>query len=238
MLEFVCSHVYSQHEVVNIANYSSVPFHPKYSSIQISTIKMHFNSHMRLDLYFKLMVHLFHMLRLLMRYLGNFCQITAVMRLITTPARRACGVLNSPRFCFFCQCRKLGYRSWVIPLCILLSEPVTSRLLNSISTKLFHQNKQFHMYTTTSKQQEGSPSLLLRLIFTILMQIERERSGYHAYKNNCISHVISLLSSCFAKVDRAWIALIGIYCLVFFQPWISTGNGFWGTDSSKSFFPW
>ena len=28
------------------------------------------------------MVHLFDMLRLLMRYLGNFCQITAVMRLI------------------------------------------------------------------------------------------------------------------------------------------------------------
>ena len=70
--------------------------------------------------------------------------------------RRRGGVLNSPRFCFFCQCRKLGYRSWVIPLCILLSEPVSSRLLNSISTKLFHQNKQFNMYTTTSKQQEDS----------------------------------------------------------------------------------
>ena len=50
---------------------------------QISTIKMHFNSHMGLDLCFKLTkVHLFDMLRLLMRYLGNFCQITPVMRLI------------------------------------------------------------------------------------------------------------------------------------------------------------
>ena len=28
------------------------------------------------------MVHLFHMLRIPMRYLGNFCQITAAMRLI------------------------------------------------------------------------------------------------------------------------------------------------------------
>ena len=56
----------------------------------------------------------------------------------------------------FCQCRKLSYRSWVTPLCILLSEPVSSRLLNSISTKLFHQNKQFNVYTSTSKQQEGS----------------------------------------------------------------------------------
>ena len=44
----------------------------------------------------------------------------------------------------------------MIPLCILLSEPVSSRLLNSISTKLVHQNKQFNVYTTTSKQQEGS----------------------------------------------------------------------------------
>ena len=55
---------------------------------------------------------------------------------------------------FFCQCRKLGYRSWVTPLCILLSEPVSSRLLNTISTKLCHQNTQFIMYATTSKQQE------------------------------------------------------------------------------------
>ena len=39
-----------------------------------------FNSHMELDLCFKL-VHLFDMLRLLMRYLGNFSQTTAVMRL-------------------------------------------------------------------------------------------------------------------------------------------------------------
>ena len=65
-----------------------------------------------------------------------------------------------PPFLFFFvesfQCRKLGYRSWVIPLCILLSEPVSSRLLNSISTKLFHQNKRFNVYTTTSKQQESS----------------------------------------------------------------------------------
>ena len=76
---------------------------------------------------------------------------------ITPPAPRA---WRSLKFAsnFFFQCRKLGYRLWVIPLCILLSEPVSSRLLNSISTKLFHQNKQFNAYTTTSKQQEGSTS--------------------------------------------------------------------------------
>ena len=43
----------------------------------------HFNSHMGLDLCFELINgYLFDMLRLLMRYLGNFCQITAVMQLI------------------------------------------------------------------------------------------------------------------------------------------------------------
>ena len=45
LLEFVCSYVYSQHDVVNIAKKAA-------SSIQISTIKMHFNSHMGLDLCF------------------------------------------------------------------------------------------------------------------------------------------------------------------------------------------
>ena len=39
---------------------------------------------MGLDLCFKLTnVHSFDVLRLLMRYLGNFCQITAVVRLIS-----------------------------------------------------------------------------------------------------------------------------------------------------------
>ena len=39
---------------------------------------------MELGLCFKLIkVYLFGILRLLMRYLGNFCQITAVMRLIS-----------------------------------------------------------------------------------------------------------------------------------------------------------
>ena len=71
------------------------------------------------------------------------------------------GVKNSPRSVFlgFFRCSKLGYlgyRSWVIPLCILLSEPVSPRLFNSIPSKLCHQNTHFNMYTTTSKQQEGS----------------------------------------------------------------------------------
>ena len=57
---------------------------------------------------------------------------------------------------FFFGCRKLDYRSWVIPLCILLPEPVSPRLLNSISSKFCHQNTQFNTYTITSKQQEGS----------------------------------------------------------------------------------
>ena len=37
----------------------------------------------------------------------------------------------------------------------LLSEPMSTRLLNSISSRICRQNTQFNMYTTTSKQQEG-----------------------------------------------------------------------------------
>ena len=37
----------------------------------------------------------------------------------------------------------------------LLSEPMSTRLLNSISSRICCQNTQFNMYTTTSKQQEG-----------------------------------------------------------------------------------
>ena len=78
--------------------------------------------------------------------------------------RRRGGVLKCPRFCFFLiffiffRCRKLGCRSWAIPLYRnyrLLSEPMSTRLLNSISSRICRQNTQFNMYTTTSKQQEG-----------------------------------------------------------------------------------
>ena len=37
----------------------------------------------------------------------------------------------------------------------LLSEPLSTRLLNSISSRICRQNTQFNMYTTTSKHQEG-----------------------------------------------------------------------------------
>ena len=50
------------------------------------------------------------------RYEGVLIQVLFV----TQPARRTWRSINSPRFCFFCQCRKLGYRSWVIPLAFLL----------------------------------------------------------------------------------------------------------------------
>ena len=37
----------------------------------------------------------------------------------------------------------------------LLSEPMSTRLLNSISSRICRQNTQFNMYTSTSKQQHG-----------------------------------------------------------------------------------
>ena len=54
-----------------------------YSSIQISTIKMHFNFHTGLDLCFKLINgSLISYASFIMRYLGNSCHFSAVMRLI------------------------------------------------------------------------------------------------------------------------------------------------------------
>ena len=76
--------------------------------------------------------------------------------------RRRGGVLKCPRFFFFYfffRCRKSA-ESWAaahgLYRCAvyrLLSEPMSTRLLNSISSRICRQNTQFNMYTTTSKQQ-------------------------------------------------------------------------------------
>ena len=53
---------------------------------------------------------------------------------------------------------KSGYLCTTLYRCTvyrLLSEPMSTRLLNSISSRICRQNTQFNMYTTTSKQQEG-----------------------------------------------------------------------------------
>ena len=68
------------------------------------------------------------------------------------------------RFCFFFIffIFFFGVESWAaahgLYRCTvyrLLSEPMSTRLLNSISSRICRQNTQFNMYTTTSKQQEG-----------------------------------------------------------------------------------
>ena len=38
----------------------------------------------------------------------------------------------------------------------LLSEPMSTRLLNSISSRICRQNTQFNMYTTTSRLSPGA----------------------------------------------------------------------------------
>ena len=75
--------------------------------------------------------------------------------------RRRGGVLKCPRFWFFFVVF-FGVESWAaahgLYRCTeyrLLSEPMSTRLLNSISRRICRQNTQFNMYTTTSKQQEG-----------------------------------------------------------------------------------
>ena len=71
--------------------------------------------------------------------------------------RRRGGVLKCPRFWVF-----FGVESWCsahgwyrCTVYRLLSEPMSTRLLNSISSRICRQNTQFNVYTTTSKQQEG-----------------------------------------------------------------------------------
>ena len=75
--------------------------------------------------------------------------------------RRRGGVLKCPRFCFFFLFF-LGVESWAaahgLYRCAvyrLLSEPMSTRFLNSISRRICRRNTQFNMYTTTSKQQKG-----------------------------------------------------------------------------------
>ena len=67
------------------------------------------------------------------------------------------GVLNSPRFCFFSrvESRATAHGWYRCAVYRLLSEPMSTRLLNSISSRICRQNTQFNIYTTTSKQQEG-----------------------------------------------------------------------------------
>ena len=84
-------------------------------------------------------------------YIFVFCTINY------SACRRRGGVLKCPRFCFF-----FGVESWAaahgLYRCTvyrLLSEPMSTRLLNLISSRICRQNTQFNMYTTTSKQQEG-----------------------------------------------------------------------------------
>ena len=80
--------------------------------------------------------------------------------------RRRGGVLKWPRFwfffCFFCLFFFFGVESWATAHGLYrcteyrsLSEPMSTRLLNSISSRICRQNTQFNMYTTTSKQQKG-----------------------------------------------------------------------------------
>ena len=79
--------------------------------------------------------------------------------LLRLPVGRG-GVVNSPRFCFFfiCQCGKLGYRSWVIPLAFLCC---LAHCYISVKTILYggicQQNTHFNMYTEISKRKQGSP---------------------------------------------------------------------------------
>ena len=112
---------------------------------------------------------IFKMSRLLSRvgdlYLLYLCSLRGLTRpyllqfLLRLPVGRG-GVINSPRsiflgFFFRVESWAAAHGLYRCAVYRLLSEPKSTRLLNSISSRICRQNTQFNMYTTTSKQQKG-----------------------------------------------------------------------------------
>ena len=97
--------------------------------------------------------------RLRVRYLSeNAATHTELLKLelsCYSACRRRGGVLKCLRFCFFVESWAAAHGLYRCTEYRLLSEPMSTRLLNSISSRICRQNTQFNMYTTTSKQQEG-----------------------------------------------------------------------------------
>ena len=77
-----------------------------------------------------------------------------ICRLVTPPARRARRSYKFSAFCFF-GCRKLVMGYTAVQFTDCYSEPMSTRVLNSIFSRICRQNTQFNMYSTPSKQQEG-----------------------------------------------------------------------------------
>ena len=95
--------------------------------------------------------------------LGQHCSmLSTILFGIVTPD---CGLIQAQQYCSIL----LTTRNNVAPTTLLhpvfnnllqliifcrVSEPMSTQLLNSISSRICRQNTQFNMYTTTSKQQE------------------------------------------------------------------------------------
>ena len=95
--------------------------------------------------------------RLRLKLLCN-CYLLNFSAFYSACCRRG-GVLKCPVSVFF-----FGVESWAAAHGLYrctdcytdcYSEPMSTRLLNSISSRICRENTQFNMYTTTSKQQEG-----------------------------------------------------------------------------------
>ena len=76
---------------------------------------------------------------------------------ITPPARRVWRSFKfAPFLFFFCvESWATAHGLYRCTVYRLLSVPMSTGLLNSISSGICRQNTQFNMYSTTSKQQEG-----------------------------------------------------------------------------------
>ena len=89
----------------------------------------------------------------------KFASLDFSVSFFYSACRRRGGVLKCPRFCFFLflfflvskvELPLMGYTAVQYTDCY--SEPMSTRLLNSISSRICRENTQFNMYTTTSKQ--------------------------------------------------------------------------------------
>ena len=86
----------------------------------------------------------------------NYLACSNNIIIITPPARRVWRSFKFAPFLFFFRVESWATAHGLYRCAVyrLLYEPMSTQLLNSISSGICRQNTQFNMYSTTSKQQE------------------------------------------------------------------------------------
>ena len=94
-------------------------------------------------------------------HFSNFA-LHVIRLVITPPARRARRSFKFAPFLFFYQCRKLSYRSWVIPLAFLccLAHCYTTFTVNPFCSRICNKT---HILTCTLKYLNGNKVLRAKI---------------------------------------------------------------------------